>query len=338
MALYAGIDLHSTNSVVAIIDEQDTLKYCKRLPNDLGTIRKALAPFRDDLCSVVIESTYNWYWLLDGLVETGYQAKLAHTAAIAQYAGLKHGDDDSDARHLANLDRLKILPEGYVYPREQRRLRDLLRQRLRLVQQSTGLLHTVQGQVSRLTGHGLSANAFRKLDADEIERLLPHALDRHAALAPIHVWDAARAEIEAIEAVVHKALREREDYGKLKTAPGIGPILGPTILLETGPIERFKSVGDYASYCRMVQATRISNGKKKGEGNRRSGNRFLCWAYMEGATFAKRYYPAVQRWYDRKASKRHKVLALKAVAHKLARGCYHVLRDHKDFDIERAFR
>jgi transposase len=337
MALYAGIDLHSNNSVLAVIDGQDTLRCRKRLPNDLARILSALAPHRDDLVGVVVESTYNWYWLVDGLMDAGYATHLAHTAAVPQYAGLKHGDDDSDARHLANLLRLEILPEGYVYPRAQRRVRDLLRQRLRLVQHSSSLMQSVQGLVSRLTGHGLSANAFRALTVTEVERLLPHELDRQTAWAPISVWLAARREIEDIEATVLGILRGQADFRQIKTAPGIGDILGPTILLETGPIERFASVGDYSSYCRMVEARRLSNGKKKGEGNRRSGNAFLCWAYMEAATFAIRYYEPVRRWYDRKASKRPRVLALKAVAHKIARGCYHVLRDHKAFDIDRAF-
>ena len=213
-------------------------------------------------------------------MESGYTTHLAHTAAVPQYAGLKHSDDDSDARHLANLLRLGILPKGYIYPRAQRRVRDLLRQRLRLVQHSTGLMQSVQGLVWRLTGHGISANAFRALTTDEVKRLLPHELDRQAAWAPISVWLAARREIEDIEATVLGILRGQPDFRQIKSAPGIGDILGPTILFETGPIERFASVGDYSSYCRMVEAKRMSNGKKKGEGNRRSGNRFLCWAYM----------------------------------------------------------
>lgn len=337
MSLYAAIDLHSNNCVLAIIDGDDELKLRRKLPNDINAIRRALAPYRDEIVGIVVESTYNWYWLVDGLEETGYTLYLANTAAVPQYAGLKHGDDDSDARHLANLLRLGILPTGYIYPREQRRVRDLLRQRLRLVQHSSALMHSVQALVARLTGHGLSGNSFRDLDFSELERLFPHDLDRHAALAPIHVWAAARQQIDAIEASVCEALRGRQDFSELKSAPGIGNILGPTILLETGPIERFASVGDYASYCRMVDAKRWSNGKKKGEGNRRCGNRYLAWAYIEAANFAIRYYEPVRRWYDRKCRKRHKILARKAVAHKIARGCYHVMRDHTTFDIDRAF-
>lgn len=337
MSLYAAIDLHSNNSVLAVIDEHDVLKVRRKLPNDLVAIRRVLDPYKEQLVGVVVESTYNWYWLVDGLIESGYVLHLANTAAVPQYSGLKHGDDDSDARHLANLLRLKILPEGYIYPREQRRLRDLLRQRLRLVQKSTGLMQSVQGMFSRLTGTGISANGFRNLDFAHLEQTLPNALDRHAVLAPMHVWGAARAQIEAIEAVVLAELRSQPDFKKLKSAPGIGDILRPTILLETGPIERFASAGDYASYCRMVDSTRLSNGKKKGTGNRKCGNRYLAWAYMEAANFAIRYYEPVRCWYDRKASKRHRIVALKAVAHKIARGCYHALHDHVPFDIERAF-
>lgn len=110
MALYAGIDLHSNNSVLAVIDGQDALKYRKPLPNDLAVIEQALSVFREELAGVVIESTYNWYWLVDGLMDAGYTTHLAHTAAVPQYAGLKHGDDDSDARHLANLLRSTFCP------------------------------------------------------------------------------------------------------------------------------------------------------------------------------------------------------------------------------------
>lgn len=337
MALYAAIDLHSNNSVLAVIDENDALKLKRKMRNEIEVIRRTLEPFRNQLVGIVVESTFNWYWLVDGLMESGYTLHLANTAAVPQYDGLKHGDDDTDARHLANLLRLKILPEGFIYPREQRRLRDLLRQRLRLVQKSSGLMQSVQALFSRLTGHGVSANGFRDLGFAELERALPNVLDRHLALAPIHVWAAARQQIDAIEATVREQVRGRLDFRQLKTAPGIGDILGPTILLETGPIERFASVGDYASYCRMVDSQRWSNGKKKGEGNRKCGNRFLAWAYIEAANFAIRYYEPVRHWYERKARRRHRMVALKAVAHKIARGCYHVLHDNVPFDMKRAF-
>ncbi len=97
------------------------------------------------------------------------------------------------------------------------------------------------------------------------------------------------------------------------------------------------SIGDYASYCRLVKSERVSNGKKKGEGNRKCGNKYLSWAWIEAANFALRYSPEVKRWFDRKCGKRHKIIALKAVAHKLVGASYHLMRDGGTFDVSRAF-
>ena len=137
MEAYAGIDLHSSNSFIGVIDGQDRRLYRKRLPNDLDTILSALAPFKKDLVGVVVESTFNWYWLVDGLMDHGYKVHLANPSAIKQYEGLKHTDDDWDSFWLAHMRRLNILPEGYIYPKEQRPVRDLLRRRLLFVKQRT---------------------------------------------------------------------------------------------------------------------------------------------------------------------------------------------------------
>ncbi len=118
MPYYCGIDLHSTNSVVVVIDEADRVAFKKRLRNELRLIVDALAPFREALAGVVVESTYNWYWLVDGLMDAGFKVHLANPAAIHQYSGLKHTDDEDDAAWLAHLLRLGILAEGYIYPRE----------------------------------------------------------------------------------------------------------------------------------------------------------------------------------------------------------------------------
>ena len=127
MALYGGIDLHSNNNVVALSDETDRVVYRQRLSNDVETVLDALAPHRAQITGLVVESTYNWYWLVDALMESGYRVHLANTAAIVQYSGLKYADDDSDAAWLAKLLRLGLLPEGHIYPKAARAVRDLLR-------------------------------------------------------------------------------------------------------------------------------------------------------------------------------------------------------------------
>ena len=118
MSHYCGIDLHSNNHVVVVIDERDKRVFDKRLNNDLSATLNVLAPYRETLKGIAVESTFNWYWLVDGLQDNGFGVQLVNTAAVKQYDGLKYSGDHQEAFHLAHLMRLGILPTGYIYPKE----------------------------------------------------------------------------------------------------------------------------------------------------------------------------------------------------------------------------
>lgn len=199
MSVYAGIDLHSNNNVLAVLDEHDRVLRQRRLPNELPIVLRELEPFRDELAGIVVESTYNWYWLVDGLMAHGYRLHLANTAAVPQYAGLKHSGDESDARHLAHLLRLGILPEGYIYPRRGRAVRDLLRRRFQLVRTSVRLIQSVQSAWARYTGTRLSADAFRQLTSVAIETTFTDPVARLSVLTQLKVWQAVDEQVQQIE-------------------------------------------------------------------------------------------------------------------------------------------
>lgn len=334
---YSGIDLHGTNNVLVVTDEQDRVLYRKRLPNRLEEVLAALAPHRDELAGVVVESTYNWYWLVDGLQEQGYTVHLANTGAIRQYDGLKHGGDESDATYLAHLLRLGILPTGYILPKDARAARDLSRKRMQLVQSRTAHVLAVENLFARNTGARPSSGIVKGFTPADIDR---YGFDEDLALAikaNVAVIGALNGEIERLEQRLRANVALKPDFALLKTAPGIGDILATTIMLETGTVNRFPTVGDYSSYCRCVDSARISNGKKKGGGNTKNGNKYLAWAYVEAAHYAARYSPEAKRFYERKKNKVNRIVATKALAHKLARACYHMLRDHQPFDMKRCF-
>ncbi|HWR78065.1 MAG TPA: IS110 family transposase [Thiobacillus sp.] len=334
MALYCGIDLHSNNHVVVIIDDDDRRLVEKRLPNELSSTLKLLEPYREQLAGVVVESTFNWYWLVDGLMDAGYSVKLANTAAIQQYQGLKHTEDRYDAFFLAHLLRLGILPTGYIYPRAQRAVRDLLRRRLQLVHTRAQQLITVQSQIWRSTGIRVPSNTIRQ---ENFAPALPDAYEKLAAESHLAVLRTVAQEVERLEAAALKAVQLRPEFTILKTIKGVGPILGLTIMLETGDIHRFPSVGDYSSYCRLVKAERLSNGKKKGAGNAKAGNKYLSWAFAEAAHFCVRWEPVAKRFYERKRQKTNGIVAIRATAHKLARASYYMLKDQTPFDAQRLF-
>ena len=108
--LYAGSDLHGNNNLLGLIDGQGKRVFNKKLPNDPQLIREVLEPFKEEVVGIVVESTYNWYWMVDALMGEGYKVHLANPAAIQQYSGLKHADDKHDAFWLAEMLRLGILP------------------------------------------------------------------------------------------------------------------------------------------------------------------------------------------------------------------------------------
>jgi transposase len=278
MSLYGGIDLHANNSVVVLINEQDEVLYQKRLPNALSTILEQVAPYQTALKGLVVESTYNWYWLVDGLMDAGYHVHLANPAAMQQYDGLKYTDDHSDARWLAHLLRLGVLPEGHIYPKAERAVRDVLRKRAHLVRQHTANVLSVQNILARNTGARFSLKRIHEFTKQELENLLPEADQVLAVTSSLAVLDCLSHQIKTLEHTVQKRLKHTPSYEQLLTVDGIGPILAQTIMLETGTIGRFPTVGNYASYCRCVDSTKLSNGKRKGQGNVKNGNPYLAWA------------------------------------------------------------
>jgi transposase len=337
MKLYGGMDLHSTNVVTQLIDEGDKVLYRKKQSCDLDQILKGLEPFKDNIEGIAVESIYNWYWLADGLMAASYRVHLVNTAAVKQYEGLKYTDDDSDAFWLAHLLRLGILPTGHIYPKESRAVRDLLRKRGQLVRQRTAHILSIENLYARNSGDRLSCNAIKCLTEEQIQQQFA---DPNVALAIDSnriLMNALDQQIKVLEQALLKQTKLNPRYRKLLTIDGVGEVLALTITLETGDIGRFAQVGNFTSYCRCVGSEKLSNGKKKGQGNSKNGNKYLAWAFVEAANFAIRFNEQAKRFYQRKAAKRNRVVALKAVAHKLARASYYVMRDQVPFDSAKLF-
>jgi transposase len=337
MALYGGIDLHSRISWLVILDGALKVVRQTKLGNDLLNFLRVLEPYRAELAGLAVESTPNWYWLVDGLQEAGYRMHLTNTCAVQQYSGLKYTDDRHDARWLAHLLALGILPEGYIYPAHERPLRDLLRRRGFLVRKRTSLLLSLQGAFGCHTGHRVSSDTVKKWTAVEIEELLDNATVARGLTCLLEPIKALDSQIRMLEKEVLAQAKLRDEFALLRTVWGIGPILALTVMLEVGDIKRFEKVGNFASYCRLVKTDRLSVGKRKGSGNAKNGNPYLSWAFSEAAHFAIRYHDAAKRFYQRKLAKTNGIVAVRALAHKLARASYHVMRDKVEFNPDRLF-
>jgi transposase len=253
---------------------------------------------------------------------------------MEQYDGIKHADDKHDAFWLAQMLSLGILPEGYIYPRKERPIRDLLRKRSYLVRQRTSNILSLQSMIERQTGQRMNSNTIKKLQEGDMIVLFKEENLVLSAIANIVTIKSLDEQIRIIENAVKGKVRLRKEFECLLTVPGIGDILALTIMLEVGDIKRFSKVGNFSSYCRCVSSKRISNGKSKGRNNAKNGNRYLAWAFIEASNFARRYNAHLNKFYQRKAAKKNGIIATKALSNKLSRACYYVMRDQSPFKEE----
>ena len=333
----AGMDLHGNNVMVGIVDDQGARLQHRRLACELPEIIEFLDPYKAELESIAVESTFNWYWLVDGLRAAGFPVVLANPAKIDQYSGIKHADDKNDAYFLAELQRLKILPTGYVYDPELRPVRDLFRRRMSLMRQRTTLFLSAKSLHQRTTGRGLELRRLKAMEPEEAAALYTHPANQLIAQIQKEHIDSLDQSIRQIEKAVLKVALQQPYYQRLQTIPGVGIILGLTISMEVGNIDRFAGPGQFASYCRTVDAKRISNGKTKGDNNQKCGNKYLAWAFVEAAHGARRFDATCRRWYDRKAGKKCTTVATKALACKLAKAAWFVMAKGTEYQAGKIF-
>ena len=338
MKLYAGIDLHSSNNYLAILRSDEKRIFGKRLPNCIETIRSALKPYRKRLCGIAVESTYNWYWLVDSLKDDGHKMHLANPSVIQQYEGLKYTDDKWDAFWLAHMLKLGILPQGYIYPKDRRPIRDLMRRRLTYVNQRTTHILSLQSMLSRHLAMTVNGNEIKKLKPADIDKLIEDPFLAFSANNSISTISFLDAKVRQIERKILSVTKLEKQFEVITSMPGIGKVLGLTIMLEVDNINRFPAPGNYASYCRCVKSQKTSNQKKKGKGNQKNGNKYLAWAYVEAAHMIIRYCPEANRFYQRKKAQSNGAVATKALANKLARASYCMLRDQTQFDMDKIFQ
>lgn len=337
---YVGIDLHTRNAQICITDEQGTVVLEKKVPCCLMDILDVMSLFGPHL-KIAVESTYNWYWLVDGLMEAGYDVRLAHAYGLKLITGAKVKTDRRDAHRLARYLRLDELPEAYIYPKEKRPYRDLLRRRMNLVQFRSAAYTSLRIQFRQYNCDTFGFDELKRINNDTIDGLAlpePTKLYCKITLQHIHLFS---EHIDILESEIKKSVKTGPEVDRLKTSPGIHDILGMTIYYEAGDVNRFKSDRHFASYCRVVPPISSSDSSSSRGRGGKQGNPYLKWAFCQAATHAGRYYADCRRFKERHARRRSGSLGrLKAnniLAHKLATAAFFILRDGVPFDHRKMF-
>lgn len=336
MEFYCGIDLHARRSQICVVDADGNKVFeRKRVPNDLEEILGHLQPFREGL-KIVVESTFNWYWLVDGLQDAGCDVTLAHTFGLFVITKAKVKTDRRDAYRLARLLRAGEIHAAYIYPKETRPIRDLVRQRTRVV---SFRAREYANTRMRLYQHGIldhTRNSARSIDEVELAAFFSHPATCDLVRQErqrIQLYDTQIADLEARIVDYAKAC---PDHGRLRGVPGLGKALAAIVFFETGDISRFASHKNYCSYCRLVAGCCESDGKGKNPRGRKQGNPHLKSAYTQAAQHARRYCPVIRRRYDREVAKHpgrgSKLIATNIIGHKLAIAVFNILAKGVEYD------
>ena len=322
------------------VNNKDNILLKEKLKNDLGAILYALESF-SPRPSVVVEATINWYWLIDGLQEAGFEVKLAHSMALYMITGAKVKTDRRDAFSLAKLLRLDVIPEAYIYPKAKRPIRDLLRKRKQMVSLRANAYGALRRVLLQHGIYGYSQAAIKSLTEEDLDQHLEHCATQAGCHLEVQRIRFYSYQIKTLEKIILSSVSDDRGSELLQTIPGVGKILALTILYETGDIDRFRSAKHFCSYARVVPGVAQSSGvSKRGRGSKQ-GNPHLKWAFCQAAALSVRYNATIrkfrQRHLARRRSKAKKLVILCIVAHKLAIASYNVLKNRVPFKQELMF-
>ena len=330
---YCGIDLHARKMYLCILDETGEVRLHQNIKTDREVFLKVIKPFREDI-AVAVECMFTWYWIADLCNEHDIPFVLAHALYMKAIHGGKAKNDKIDSRKIAVLLRGGMIPMAYTYPAKMRATRDLLRRRNHLMRKRAELYAHIQNTRSQYNlPETLGCIAKPRNRHGIVERFKDPSVQKmiDTDLAVIQAYDPiiAKMERDIISMANH---HDPVAYALLKSIPGVGKILGLVILYEIENINRFPTVQNFASYCRLVKSVKESNGKKSGSSGKKIGNAHLKWAFSESAVLFLKGNEPGKRYLDRLANKHGKGKALSILAHKLGRAVYFMLKNKKPFD------
>jgi len=336
-AFYCGVDLHARTLFVNVLDHSGRTRLEQNLPASPTAFLEAVAPYREGLV-VGCECMFAWYWLADLCELHRIPFVLGHALAMKAIHGGKAKNDRLDAAKIAGLLKGGFFPLAHVYPQDKRETRDLLRRRAFFVRQRAQLIAHIQNTNSQYNLPIFNKKlTYKGNRSAEIADRFPHPSTRLSIAADLQLIEHYDVQIAALETHLLKSAKVDNPtvFGFLRTIPGIGPILGLTMLYEIDRIDRFAEVGNFLSYSRLVACTHESAGKIKGVGGRKIGNAHLKWAFAEAASLMLRSFAPAKSWMQRASKKRGKKKAHAILEAKIGRTVYHLWRKQMAFDAKK---
>ena len=332
---YCWIDLHARMMYVCILSQEGEVVFHKNLPAAPEPFLDAIAPFRDDLV-VGVECMFTWYWVADLCAQEGIEFVLGHALYMKAIHGAKVKNDRVDSRKIAALLRGGMFPMAYVYPREMRATRDLLRRRTYFVRRRADLLAHIQNTNAQYNLPAFGKKIARKIHREGLSDAFSDKAVQYSIDVDVAVIDHLDLLIEEVSRRIGRTARGHDPQvlALLRTVPGIGKTLALVILYEIHTIDRFETVQQFCSYARLVKSKHESAGKKSGRSWSKIGNEHLKWAFSEASALFLRSNPEGMKYKKRLEKKHGKGKAMSVLSHRLGRAVYFMLRRGKAFDMK----
>lgn len=333
---YCGIDLHARTMYLCILDRDGQIVHHKNHKANPDELLSAIYPYREDI-AISAECMFTWYWLADTCEDVGIPFVLGHALYMKAIHGGKAKNDRIDAHKIAVLLRGGMLPMAYVYPRRMRSTRDLLRRRNHFVHKKSELLTHIHGTRDQSNLSSFGKPITQRRNREEIADRFQDPTIRKTVEVDIALANTYDQLLRELEDHIHQNAQRHDGnaLARLRTIPGIGRILGMTILYEVGDIQRFERVQNFVSYCRLVKPTKESAGKVLGHSGKKIGNAHLKWAFSEAALLFPRHSAHGMKLYQRLKKKHGRGKCLTVLAHKIGRAVYFMLKRQQVFDLDR---
>jgi transposase len=335
---YCGIDLHTQIMYIVVRDSDNQTLTEVNVAATPAALEKAVKPYMEDIV-IGVECTFSWYWVSDWCQENNVTFVLGHALYMDSIHQAKKKNDKEDARKLANMLYSKSFPTAYAYPKKMRAIRDLLRRRTKFMHDRAKLYGHI-----KILGHQVN-NSFGSLrlnykyNRKDLELTFEDLNFRLNCEADIKMSEALDSTISKMEQHIGRETQHYlpKELSVVRSIPGIGNIIGLLIVLEIGDINRFDTVQQFSSYCRLVKCAHESAGKKHGHGNKKIGNAYLKWAFSEAACLLIKSSEKAKKFKARAERRHGSAKALSLLAHRIGRCVFAMLKKEMVFDEDKCF-
>jgi len=333
---YCGIDLHTKNMYICILDQAGNTLLHYDAPANGATLSQIIKPYLPDIV-IAVECIFTWYWIADFCAQHNITFVLGHALYMKAIHGAKTKNDKIDSHKIAMLLRANMIPMAYVYPAGMRSTRDLLRRRMHFVHKRSELLSHIQNTRYQCNLPDFGKRIDRKSNRSKINQHFEDPSVRKNVELDMALLDTYEQLLKDLELFLIQHAKENNprDLYLLQTIPGVGKILSLVILYEIHDISRFATVQNFVSYARLIKPRKESAGKTTGTANRKMGNAYLRWAFGEAATLMLRERPEVKAYHQKLKSRHGKAKAMAILSHRIGRTVYYMLTNQKVFDVNK---